>query len=101
MFYVLFFLIDEKWKIATIESLDILVWSSLKNCKFLESWTKMWHFIYWKELVVNTRHAYEYCEKKIVEKRKELKWMNNKLLKLRLFKRNLEKTIDFYPFWGK
>ncbi len=63
-------------KLSIIQSLDFLVWGSLQNYKFLETWMKMLCSIYHKTLVVDKRHAYESCEKKIVEK-KQLKWMNN------------------------
>jgi hypothetical protein len=60
-------------KIVIIESLDFLVWGSLQNYKFLETWIKMLCSIYHKTLVVvDKRHAYESCEKKIVEKGVEM-----------------------------
>jgi hypothetical protein len=56
--------LDEKWKIAIVESLDFIVWGSFQHCTFLETWTKMPHYIYYKTLVVNRRYTYESCGKR-------------------------------------
>ncbi len=60
--------LDEKWKIAIVESLDVLVLDNFQNFKYLETWNKMLCSIYGKNLMVNKRHAYESCGKKIVQK---------------------------------
>ncbi len=56
--------LDEKWKIAIVESLDVLVLDNFQNFKYLETWNKMLCSIYGKNLMVNKRHAYESCGKK-------------------------------------
>lgn len=55
-----------------IESLNLLVWSNLQNCKFLETWIKKLCSIYHKSLVIDKWHAYETCGKKCVKKGVEM-----------------------------
>jgi len=64
--------LDEKWKIAIVESLDVLVSNNFQNSKYLETWNKMLCSIYGKNLMVNKRHAYESCGKKIVQKKVQM-----------------------------
>jgi hypothetical protein len=64
--------LDEKWKIAIVESLNVLVLDNFQNSKYLETWNKMLCSIYGKHLMVNKRHAYESCGKEIFQKKVQM-----------------------------
>ncbi len=48
-------------KIVTIQSLNFKIFNSLQNCKFLKTWTKMFCFVYYQNLMVEKIHAHESC----------------------------------------
>jgi hypothetical protein len=64
--------LDEKLKIVSVQSLDVLVSDKFQNSKYLETWNKMLCSIYGKILMVNKRHAYESCGKKKFQKKVQM-----------------------------
>jgi hypothetical protein len=77
-----------------------LVLVNLQNDKFLESWIELLCSIYHSfKMLINRRHACEITWKKNCFKRSWNEWVMDG--QNWSFKKNLNKNIDFHPFWDK